>query len=503
MPPERRPPEEPAFPSPRERAALIAIVAVAALLRLWDLGRFSIWLDEAASREFTLYGFRHAIAAEMNHPPLYRIVLWLATRAIGESEFALRLPSALFSTLAVPAVHALARSLLLRTEIRLLAALLAAASPFEIFLGQEARAYPLVILLAALHLASFARLAGGARPAREWVVFAATGLLGLYGFYLFGLLLAGEFVAALLFGAPRVRPLLASLGTIALAFSPWAVKFALSVGTQERDYIGGLAARFFAWPFRTVVGPSLAVVNWPPPPDTAAFVLAHLPETLAFLVAVPGPLLLGFACLLREKGVRGKAVVVAWAATPALLAAGYAAMPLFHERYLSFLTPVFHVALATGLARLRTRFSRWTVTGLLAALVLLSLRNLYGEDTGYGREEWREAAAVVEAGRRPGDVVALHKPYVDIAWNYYYHPDEGEPEPVRLPAGRGTIGDLSPHSADVIARARRVWLVLAHTWDTGDAWRVEFARAFGEERREVILPLSHGIRLHLFERGGR
>lgn len=502
-PPAAAPPSERALAlAARERFALLAIVLAGLLLRFARLGRFSIWLDEAASREFTLYGFAHAIVGEMNHPPLYRIVLYGATRVLGESEWALRFPSALFSTLAIFAVHRLAAVLRLKPGVRLLAAAIAATSPFEILLAQEARHYPLLLLLTALHLASFARLVGEREkaPVATWMAFATTAFLGLHTFYLFALLLAGELVAALRLGAPAPKRLLATFAALAVLYLPWTVEFLESVGPQQRDYIGSLAARVPAWIFRTTVGNSLAIVNWPPPADPVAFALSNLPAVLVFLLAVPGPLLLGAVALARDRGREARALVIVWATPPLALALAYGLVPLFHERYLSFLTPLFDIALAVGLFRLKSRLARVVSPLALAALVLASLRNTYADGTDYGREQWREAAAIVAAGRRPGDVVALHKPYLDIAWKYYDRPAGGVPAPIRLPAGKGTLADLPPEAAEALAGAKRAWLVLAHTWDTGDSWRREFERAFGEERREVILPLSHGIRLHLFER---
>lgn len=486
----------------RERIFLLAIVLAGLALRFARLGRFSIWLDEAASREFTLYGFSHAIVGEMNHPPLYRIVLYLSTRLLGESEWALRFPSAVFSTLAIFGVHRLASVLRLKPGVRLLAALIAATSPFEILLAQEARHYPLLLLLTAIHLGSFARLVGEREKAKvaTWASFATTAFLGLHTFYLFALVLAGELLAALRLRAPAMKPLLATFAALAVLYLPWTIEFLSSVGPQQRDYIGSLAARVPAWLFRTTVGNSLAIVNWPPPPDPISFALRHLPVVLLFLVAVPGPLLLGALALARDRGREARALTIVWATPPVALALAYAIVPLFHERYLSFLTPLFDVALAVGFFRLKSRLARVAAPLSFAVLVLASLRNTYADASDYGREQWREAAAIVAAGRRPGDVVALHKPYLDIAWTYYDRPGAGTPEPVRLPAGRGTIAELPAESAAAIARAKRVWLVLSHTWDTGDAWRREFAASFGEERREVILPLSHGIRLHLFER---
>ena len=78
------------------------------------------------------------------NPPLYYSVLhgWLR---FGDSEAALRIPSMVFGVLTIPLVYALGRTIR-DHRLGLVAALLFAISPFQVWYSQEARGYSLVTL---------------------------------------------------------------------------------------------------------------------------------------------------------------------------------------------------------------------------------------------------------------------------------------------------------------------------------------------------------------------
>ncbi|HUW34545.1 MAG TPA: glycosyltransferase family 39 protein, partial [Planctomycetota bacterium] len=134
----------------RQKAFLIAVLAVAAGLRIHSLGSKSLWLDEIVSVQHVrgTFGLMLGEVAQHDaHPPLYYIFQY-AARIFGRSESAVRLPSAAFGIALVYMVYRLGRSLL-GEHAGLAAAGLAAISGFAIFYSQEARPYALAMLLAA------------------------------------------------------------------------------------------------------------------------------------------------------------------------------------------------------------------------------------------------------------------------------------------------------------------------------------------------------------------
>ena len=147
----------------RDWAILAAVLAFGFGLRIYHLGTASLWYDELFSRFYPELGLRfmwtQGLRAETN-PPLYSSLLLAWMHIFGTSETALRLPTVLASILTIPLINLLGRELAGRS-CGLIAALIFAAAPMEVYYAQEARTYALMlcpVTLMLLGLAYFARL---------------------------------------------------------------------------------------------------------------------------------------------------------------------------------------------------------------------------------------------------------------------------------------------------------------------------------------------------------
>ena len=132
--------------------ALIALTALAAALRLPTLGSQSLWLDEVLTGNLargSLGDLFHVVAQQEANPPLFYLVEWVWTRIAGTSEFALRLPSALFGIALVPVGYAIGKKLAGERAAVALAALIA-VHPLLVYYSQEARGYSAVALACAV-----------------------------------------------------------------------------------------------------------------------------------------------------------------------------------------------------------------------------------------------------------------------------------------------------------------------------------------------------------------
>lgn len=164
--------------------AVILLTAAGAALRLATLDAQGFWLDEAATVELVSRGLGDMlgeIPEAESTPPLYYMLAWLWAKAFGTGEVGLRSLSALLGTASIPVFYAAARELCSR-RIGLAVAALAAVSPVLVWYSQEARAYALLVLLAALSLWSFALLLrrSGGRAALAWGVVSALALASHY-----------------------------------------------------------------------------------------------------------------------------------------------------------------------------------------------------------------------------------------------------------------------------------------------------------------------------------
>ncbi len=135
-------------------AALVLVMAIGLGLRVYHLGAASLWNDELFSRFYldagTDFMWHQGFHVETT-PPTYYTLLSAWTELFGRSAAALRWPSVIFSTLTIPLVFLLGREISGRT-CGLLAALIFALAPMELYYAQEARAYALLGLAAALAL---------------------------------------------------------------------------------------------------------------------------------------------------------------------------------------------------------------------------------------------------------------------------------------------------------------------------------------------------------------
>jgi 4-amino-4-deoxy-L-arabinose transferase-like glycosyltransferase len=220
--------------------ALLALICLAgAAVRFGWLGQEGFWLDEMITGAMVLRG-EHSLAAVVEatfhadvHPPLYYLLVSLWARLFGDSEAALRAFSALVGSLTAPAAIWVFRRHLRGSGLVVLAALFASV-PIVFEPTQQARTYPLLILVATLAAGCLLDLV--CRP--HWDRHARRGLawltlillLGCWLHY-FGLVIAIGAGAVLVARWRRDRRALAEIalaGVIGLlGILPWLVPHAI------------------------------------------------------------------------------------------------------------------------------------------------------------------------------------------------------------------------------------------------------------------------------------
>jgi mannosyltransferase len=119
----------------------------AALLRFPTLAAESLWYDEtftAFVAKLPMANFWPAVRGDV-HPPLYYLIEWVNIRLLGSSEFAMRLPSAIFGLIAVYLIYRLTLVIGFERRVALMAGLFIAVFPAMIYYSQEARMYTLLL----------------------------------------------------------------------------------------------------------------------------------------------------------------------------------------------------------------------------------------------------------------------------------------------------------------------------------------------------------------------
>lgn len=501
--PEPAPPPSLPAAAPALLPGVLAATLVAAGLRLFHLGHQSLWIDEVLTWFSADIGRRLPLEDVLDnvHGPLHSLILHALGAWAGDSEWALRLPSALFGVAMVPVLAWLAARWLGR-ETATPAAWLAAGSPFLVWYSQEARNYTLLMLCACL--AGALLLGGGTRTRRGlgYLAAAGAGLLANLSFALLAPLHLRWWVAGPRAGRARRLASAALLGAaLLLLLAPWVLK-ALSVWDWQRLHPvrvsaagetplrGSTTFHPAALPFALhafaagyTLGPSLRELR---ADASAAAVMRHGPE-LALAAAVFGTLgVFGLAAVARRRRL---ADVLLWVVVPALVVSFFATrnFKVFHPRYLAVAQPAFLLVLAAGLADLRGR-RRALAAAAVALLWAASLGHHYF-DPRYGKEDYRGAARLVaERGRAGEQVLAVG---AEDPVSYYYR---GPLRVDRLWLGYASRpARLAQELDEKLAGAHGTWVVLSRPEDL-DPQGV-FARMLDEGLPDATRHRLEGVRV--------
>jgi mannosyltransferase len=412
------------------RWALVLLIAVSFAVRLYDLGAKSLWSDEGltlrrAEQPLPLvFKNLNLIPLDPNyydgseeegnvvptsdlHPPLYFLMMHFWIRLAGRSEFALRFPSVVAATLALPLLYALARRLL-SEEAGLWAALLGAFSPFYLWYAQEARMYTWVVVLSLASVYTLLPLLTGKPRRRDYAIYVVVTLALLYTHYSGFFLLAFEVIAysvCRLRGRPWVA--LAVLVLLVAALVPLA-PYVLRV---SRMYLFALEYR----PLHLILAEAWSSFSL----GLRIPVIQPLWQTAPFLgVFIIG--LVGLFLLRRRE---------AW-----LFSLGYLLLPILflyalslvrpsymNPRHLMVASPAWELMLAQGLVTLRRRFWPGWVVALGCMLVLRGWAN-YDIFTSHSmwKDDIRGAVQYIEERARPGDAIVLHHNVIRLTFDYYY-----------------------------------------------------------------------------------
>jgi mannosyltransferase len=477
---------------------LVILITLAGLvLRLYHLGFKGLWGDEIWTAQVAVLPARQLAAqtvpmmlANFIPGPLY---YWLAHGALAlfgqdQAEWALRLPSALASALAVPALYGLASTLVNR-RVGLMAALLLAVSPYQVWYAQEARFYAWTVLLSVVSTWALARASQEPPRPLAWLAFIAASAANLYNqpvSALTVLLAQGGFILLSLLCQPRrVRWLAAaglSYGAVVLLYAPvlYAV-FATGYYSRQPQSVAVAQRSFFS--------PGLD--------DWQAWVADILIDMNMRFTAIGPSRWLFLALALVGIGYfvwtrRFAALAMALSFLLAVLAIFAIARPAtaYIARYVLFFQPIYLLCVAAGVAGLAEglrnhRRSRQIIPGVaLAALLVASLLTVAQGYREAKINDWRAIAVYLKQQAQPGAIITGNR-WFGGAFSWYwrdwsYHERCSDSDPLlldELAAGRQLwyvlIGDTeSPVSAELAA---------ALTPLAGTAWQqpgLDYAPAF-------------------------
>jgi len=421
---------------------LLVILILAAGLRFYRLGSQSLWNDEGTTVALVQ---RDAATIVRNasadiHPPLYYFVLGGWVRLFGTSEASARSLSALAGVALVAVTYLLGRQLLMPGGA-ILATLLAAIAPLQVYYSQEARMYMWAALLAALSWGAFICLLRRSQNLTRWswrdaLLWLLVSSAAVYSHYVTMMVIAMQSVTVLV-AALRQRPFrwrwllvwIAALLVLVALYIPWLVVAGRSmlgwpdVGAR----LGSLAlmsqfAQVLTWGVTMPPSYLIRVVGW-----------------LVLAMALLGPLLVGrqkaWPTLLWLAGTLGFVLVASlWRV-------------FFKDKFLLFVHPAYVLGLAAFIQGCWRYFQSKALARVVPALLLVGLLGVAGVSLGhlytdpvYQRDDYRGLIAEIQRTAGPDDAILINAPSQIETVGYYHHgPQELVPLPLSRPLDPATV----------------------------------------------------------------
>ena len=468
----------------------LAVVLLAAALRLPGLDDQSLWSDEIYSVEAARWPLPVLLAVRDGHPPLYGLIVKALDR-LGPSDLHGRIVSAVAGIAAVGAMLGLGRAVAGRRAAVVAAGLLA-VSPLHVWYSREGRMYALVALWSIVGSWLFVRaLRDGARAA--WVGWALVSAAGLATHYLYGpvLLAQAAFLALRRASGTITTRRLALAGGVTLALGAIALVLlgeeAAGVVARRRGF-EWLAVPYTAFTFvgGFGLGPPVELLQR----DRGLATLASFWPAVTVVTLTGAVLAWATVRALPSLGMWGVYLVL-WLLVPAAVVFGGAWLTngSYSVRYLLPALPAFVLLAATGIVALPRR---WGAIGLgvLGALSVLSIARDRG-DPRYARDDLRGAARWLRAHAGTRDPVAVSAAYVAVGLRHY----DGALQVAPLTNRRlQTAADAEAALADLLAAGG--WLVLSRDWEDDPSGHLD--RTIAARAPDALVARLPGVRIFRF-----
>jgi len=460
---------------------LLALLILVALARVvWRLDTKNLWWDESLSLQraesdwsallsgrIVISDGHDEIATLDQHPFVYFGLLGAFVRLAGESEFSLRFLSVMAVVLAVPIIWAFARRLyrigVAPSSAATWAAMLAVASPFYLWFGQESRPYGLWAFLALLSTYLLLRWATAESPRgrRLYLVGYVPVLIAFLGTHYFSTFLLPFQALIAYWGLKGRRSRLALVVVASLLVVAGLVAVVLASRVLQQPGAGTN--------FRTI---SLQMLI---PDLNNAFSLGlsvDIDRVRWFDLLFGAVALLGLAWGLRSRRtlVRGGWVLPAFVLIPVavLLSVNLLRPVWMTARHMSMISGAYLLLVAVGLGALweRHRAVGAAMAAVLVAGMVYSTHN-YFTSPRYGKDDLAGVGRYLREQMQPGDLALLVPPEGLRLMRYYLPLDDVE---LAAKAGLGANWEAVPPVwekdpqveswlAPLWSSYRRTWLV--------------------------------------------
>lgn len=473
----------------RTSLPLFSIFLLALILRIYNLDGESYWLDEfysiQVSRLSPLEILNEIVLSGENNPPIYFVLLHFWTAVFGESEFASRLLSVLMGSFSVFLIYIFGKELI-NKNTGLIAALILAVSPFQVYYSQEARAYILLVLVTLANYYFFFRLS------RSYSIKLASGyvlsgaiLIYTHYFWVFYIAAQNIYVFTRLSlnvkgEWPGTRPWILLQLVLLIIFLP-ELQLLLTAGALSGGFwIDKPNIKNVLWLFLEFSGSYTLLALF--------FILSLFRVFTDFGVESRSSLrqIINRSDDSSRTRIDRTYLLVVLLFAPIVLSfiVSITIKPIFLSRYLIGSSPALYLLVAAGIDRIENSRVKILFIVLIAGLSLLQVYRGY---VTVDKHQWRDAAEYLDKNAASGDLLVVTPSYETDSLKYY------------LKRGDLRINALPPDTdLDFNSSGEYIWVISA---DHGDLNNMVNARSLS--KHNSLLSEKDYTKLKIYKLAGK
>jgi 4-amino-4-deoxy-L-arabinose transferase-like glycosyltransferase len=421
----------------------VLIILAGFIVRIWNVGRASLWTDEALTALRAQTSFQtslNSIFSAGNQSPVYYMVLRLFPNS---TDLQIRLPSVFFGCAGIALLMLVILWLYQNYDLALWGGALLAVNPFHVWMSRTARAYAMIFVLSLIVSYCFLRLMRHRQSRMLWGLFITSSMLAYLTHYSTLALAAAQFVVLIVLQRDNQR-----------LMKKWIYAQAVSV-------IPVLVWLWLLSRHTIAVGP-----EWVPVPDWQDIPLTFWNLMLGYngvfewymvpsLMIVTLGIVYGMFYAVRERRMEKENVY--WFSLISLsIFTVFSISTLFVSFYVDRYFMMFLPGLLILFLQGWTPFPRRVWQSAALVLIVTSAITLVvtyqrGDDT---RADFRGAADHIESHFKPGDGIVIERTNVEQAFLRYFDEENlgGTPGILLLSAtpdtlpfradGSAALGDL-------------------------------------------------------------
>ncbi len=463
-----------AIPTKKQWLQRLVLLWTAFAIRALTLTTQGMWRDEVDQWRFAqeTWSVLWSRFSQIGwNGPLYSPMLRLWIGVTGNSVYALRYFSLIWSLLSVALVYALGRRLF-NDKTAWVTAILMAFSPYMIWYAQEVKMYAWVPFLVLIILYTFEK----ARD-RHWLRWGGA-IVVLMTLLVYSHILGPLLIPVLIvwFIAQRRRNLRVWAGMAAILI----VLAVLSVPLLRWQPFLAFQTRETGFPRYTLGQMALILLKgWSVGIYQAGWMRGNLDTYSTSLFGILA--LIGLGGLIAKKQFRSLTVLLSWLSVPFLaLWALSLRSPIFTDRYLIWLAPAFYFLVAQGILIFK-KLEHWVAPLLLTLLLLFNQMSIFAQTNYPVKPQFEKALAYLKHHRDADTLLLFQIPHNYHVMAYYDAKtlDPWREAPYtnwRLPDGAYQVGEdyVNENMRTLLANYQNVWLVYSEVeqWDNRELVRL-------------------------------